>query len=201
MKMSDREVKSSMFRFGYGSSSFGQSRMQRGESLVSIYDLSGIQDSMLPLAIVENMENGVMDTVNQTFKPTGIIGVNAASQNKDTAKAFVQSILSADVQSADLYDGFPVNDKALEKWIDWENDTSVSVSSSDGEDALTAQWPDQVKREKLAGMVREVSTPYTEDSMLLELVSAEITPMFEGKITPEDAAKKVMERSRAYLSE
>ncbi len=201
MVMADNNVKSSVFRLGYGSSSFGQFRMQRGEALMSIYDLGGLQDAMLPMAVVDNMTDGVMDTINQTFKPAGIIGVNAAGNNKDIAKAFVQSVLSADVQSADLYDGFPVNDEALEKWIAWENDTLVSVSSSDGGDALTAQWPSETKRKELADMVRMVNTPYTEDSMLLELISAEITPMLEGKITPEAAAEKVLERSGAYLSE
>lgn len=66
--------------------------------------------------------NGVYQSVNDTFIPNDIVGINKASKDMDLSKDFVKSLYEEETQEKHINDGFPMNAKVLEQWMTEEED-------------------------------------------------------------------------------
>ncbi len=84
--------------------------------------INGFFESGQGASIIEQAQ-GVLEAdvilINETYVPYGTIGITKASKNQDLAIGFLQTVLSEDVQRSDFYDGFAVNQNALEFYVRW----------------------------------------------------------------------------------
>ncbi len=166
----------------------------------SILQVKNIFDSMLLFAAVKN-NNWEYQSINQMFIPTGVIGLNSGSKESDIAKKFISFLFSKNVQDADVYDGFPVNAKSMNGWIEKEkNDISVAVSDEDG-NMISAEWPIKEEREAILRIAQNVKEPIETNQILITMIIDEVLPYLKGDIDENQAAAAVKAKVNTYLAE
>lgn len=174
-----------------------------GESRLYLDTAQGINTSLWLLGFLDQFDL-TLASAYDTFVPQLQVGVNSASEKTELSKAFLATLLSETVQSADLYDGFPINQNALENWIAQEKGTSISMTSTSdsGIDiSYSVEWPEKETRKQLVDLCRTVSIPEKTDTVLLEMIYSETDAFFDGTSTVEQTVQTVTEKTRAYLAE
>lgn len=138
---------------------------------------------------------GTIDSIGNQFTPQGMISINAASNQKDIAEEFINTLLSETVQSTNVSDGFPINQKALEEFQKAKDDFTFY-----DEDNFEATQPSEEKRQEIIAIIKKVNTPIT-DERLQNLCMDEVTDYLEEKIDLDTAIEKIMSKMSVYLNE
>lgn len=134
------------------------------------------------------------------YLPSGMAAINEATANKDLAKEFIRCLLSYEVQKEDLLDGFPVNKKALELWIETDK-PEYSVGSGYGDYHISGGWPDIKVRQEIADMLERLTVPVVMDETIMKMIVEGSGDYLEGKETVAQAADGIMRKLSIYLAE
>lgn len=181
-------------------------------------DLYGAQE-LLSLKYREELSDVEMKPFDgmgsHVFEPAVLVGVNAASAHGEAALAFFDTMMGLPVQSL-LYEGFMVNQKALEQqlspdWAVYQRESRVdygevfSVISSvtgDGiELSLDVHMPTREEFQWLYDICRSLDTPYLQDDVI-EGALVEIGAVYlKGHLDLEEAVQKILAKVEIYLSE
>lgn len=138
------------------------------------------------------------------FVPKGIMGILTTSEHPQAAAAFLQFMLSQEVQSKDLTYCFPVNQAVFDQETTEERivDSYMSFTDADGNKiGVQAQYPDAQDRENLRTWVDNLTTPASTDFIIRSTVLDQMTACLLKEITPEDAAQNAMKTINLYLAE
>lgn len=138
------------------------------------------------------------------FVPKGIMGILTTSKHPQAAGAFLQFMLSQQVQSKDLSYCFPVNQAVFDKETSEERviDSYTSFTDADGNSiGVQAQYPDAEDRENLRTWVDNLTTPASTDFIIRSTVLDQMTACLLKEITPEEAAQNAMKTISLYLAE
>ena len=141
---------------------------------------------------------------SNVFLPRRIMGILTTAAHSQAAEKFLTFMLSDEVQSKDLSDGFPVNQVTFDREIEEEGFSDSSFGSSDADGnriSYDAQWPDAQERQALKGWVDNLTTPANTNRMIRKMVMAQMFDCCNGVITPEEAAKAALQSLNLYLSE
>ena len=148
-------------------------------------------------ALLELGDSGV-------FVPKGIMGILTTSEHPQAAAAFLQFMLSQEVQSKDLTYCFPVNQAVFDQETTEERviDSWTNFTDADGNEiGVQAQYPDAQDRENLRTWVDNLTTPASTDFIIRSTVLDQMTACLLKEITPEDAAQNAMKTINLYLAE
>lgn len=142
------------------------------------------------------------------FKPATMLAISAASGQIDAAKDFMNTFLSAEVQSD--YSGLPLNQAAFDKQFTPKEDilgddgeyTSMATTDADGNMlSYTMYWPSD---ETIAAFKQELSaltTAYVPDQMLEEAVLKQGTNYMRGEQSLEQALDEIEKAVAIYMAE
>ena len=170
--------------------------------------LDGLGDLCIPAQVKKQRPGIVMKPVKNLYLPYGMAGINRSTQNAELAREFIRCLLSYEVQKEELYDGFPVNKKALEALTENEtNGYAISVSyrgweGSDGKDyELHAEWPEKAVREELANQMQKLTVPVLVDENVMKMIVEGSKDYLEDKESAGQAAEKIFRKLSVYLAE
>lgn len=154
--------------------------------LAHIQSLNGVNGvSNISLSLGDRADMGLASLFGENkYYPRGSVGITATSKQQSVAEAFIETLLSGAVQNMYLYDGFPVNGKALEKMIQETLNRGGELSD--------------MGFLKLCG---ELKNPVIADQVVKDAVQAQIKDLLSGAVTPEQAAARVVESTKLYLTE
>lgn len=147
-----------------------------------------------------------MISINQSYIPYGTIGVNKASKNKELSIQFLQMVLSKEIQQSDFYDGFAVNENALEFLSGIERNSADgyggSISGVDGKMyELKMIWPSEPIRRRLVEFCKAAKYSARkiekEKQILLEYTKG----YFDGTESLEETVNTLLEKITLYLKE
>lgn len=172
----------------------------KNEISSSLNKISNIFDMAPILAVIKKagMEYG---TVNRRFLPCGVIGLNHASRDMETAKAFIAYLFSEEVQDADLHDGFPMNSSSVEKWFAKENENFFIGLGSEDVGMISGGWPTKEERNAFRSMISDISIPIEKDHVLNQMIIEGVLPYLLGNTDIDQAVAAVMEKVNIYLAE
>ncbi len=134
------------------------------------------------------------------YLPSGIAAVNKSTANGDLAKEFIRCLLSYEVQKEDLTDGFPVNKKALELWVETDR-PEYSIACGYGDYHISGSWPDIEVRREIAAMLEGLTVPVVVDETIMRMIVEGSGDYLEGKATVDQAADGIMRKLSIYLAE
>jgi len=169
----------------------GSQDIAQGRALAHIQQLSGVGSlSMLArnLSGLENMELRSLFGQNQYYPRDGI-GIVAGGGQRDLAEAFLETLLSAEVQGSLLSGAFPVNRASLRTTL---NDIQEITRTVMGETIGDMGFVE---------LCETLAVPVLIDQRVKEAVAAQCQALLEGTVTPEEAAAKVVAEMRLYLAE
>ncbi len=183
---------------GYNSleESRGVVNMRDGIQKQLPYLLRGLDSARHPnSALVSQAEGGFAPLPGQAegcFVPMLVLGLNKSSAHGEAGLRFVEYMLSEEGQTADLFEGLPVNAKAL-----------AAQQAREEETPGLADWKalGKAQQEQLRGMIERLTTPVIPDFTLYQMIVSESAPFFAGEIDAEQAAQNLCAKANAYLSQ
>lgn len=160
---------------------------------------------MMPFAAIDKKGDSSFDSgigqAEGVFEPSSILGINANSPNKDTAKEIMELAISETVQDANLYGvGFCINKNSLDKSLT-DKHGSISSSQRDTGRELSGQWPEDKYVNKLKEIINNLKTPSISNETLLQIILDETKGYFEDTKTLDEVVEAVSQRTKAYFTE
>lgn len=140
------------------------------------------------------------------YVPEVIIGMNANSTLQEQAKEFISILLSNQVQGNDFSDGYPVNVQALVAsaaypYFEGDDGMQAPITVDGQEKWIQILWPTEEFMNQVIERTKNLSTPSTQDPILLEMIVDETIDYFAGNKPLEETVSAVIQRTQAYLAE
>lgn len=170
--------------------------------------IDSVSNMMIPYEIMRRLELSP-DTLKDFYVPKGIAAINQNTKQKELAEEFVKYLFSGEVQSAQVDDGLPVLNSALEGLAD-ETDSKYAedfcVTSSweiEGEGVLEieAGYPLREEVEALITMCKALKNPAGQNLVIWNIYQTEADQCLEGSIDAGTAAKNIAQKVDTYLAE
>lgn len=173
-------------------------------------EIQGIMGMMVPYYSMRANQEEPTD-VNGFYVPHDIAGVNKASKQKELAQEFIKTLLSEEVQSLDMGEGFPVNEKAMDAFVqsveetpDTESGIQIGISSATEEGSsapvsITLPYRSEVKA--LTELGKKLTKPVQTDDVIGEMMLDEAKNYFDGTSSSEEAAKAAASKADTYLAQ
>ena len=144
----------------------------------------------------------VVDTVGGVYFPTGLVGVNQATANPQLAREFVKCVFSAEVQKENFNDGFPVSREGLKsQFAVTKSPVTFGIGFPDWDYSISAGYPNEESREKLAALLEGISQPVIPDETLMKMVVDGAMDYCEDRISAEQAAAAIEQQVFLYQAE
>ena len=170
-------------------------------------DIACLADMMLPYTVMRQ-ENLTPESVQGFYQPRGVVGINQNTAQMEIAEEFVKYLFSQEVQSAQLDDGFPVLEAALQdKKREAESDYAANyymMSSWDfgGEKIeLEAGFPTAEEVGAFIQMCGTLTRPAKQERIIWNLYQEEADQYLEGAVDAKTAAKNIARKVDTYLAE
>ncbi|MBH1939602.1 carbohydrate ABC transporter substrate-binding protein [Mobilitalea sibirica] len=183
--------------FGYWVGAMGYLHKKLIQSNIAL--MNGIADFAIPLEATRQWK-GTYNAMNHTYVASALIGINSAGKQKELAKEFIHLLFSEEVQSFELEDGFPLNTKAMDGWIQRDQSMGMSILFDDGY-TIVSDYPTSSVRKKIYEIICSLSKPMMNDTTMLNMILDEAERYLRGDITAEQAAKNAVSSINTYLNE
>lgn len=182
--------------------------LEHGTYLYSM-EVAGFFEAEQGTSIVEQAKGELeadMITMNQTYVPYGTIAVNKAGKNKELAVQFLTAALSETVQRSDFYDGFPVNENALEFLTGIERNSADGYGGFiDGADGRTYEWkyswPSEPLRRRLVDFCKAAKNSAGRNQKIKQILMENSKDYFDGIKSLEETVHDLQSRITLYLQE
>lgn len=155
---------------------------------------------VIPFSIMKNTDYQY-SSINQMFIPEGMVGLNSASKEAEVAKQFIGFLFSEEVQDTNLYDGFPLNNNSMEKWLDKEEEGMWGFSDGGNGKSISGTYPTREEREGFVKLMKELKNPMTINQVITSIIVDETLPFFQGQIEAEQAASAAYSKISTYMAE
>lgn len=161
-------------------------------------------DAMFPFGMSAHIK-GSYTSFENSYVPICELGIISKSDQIELSKEFLRTVLSEDIQKNDLYDGFPINAKALTT-SSQEDRSSYSVGTSiikdDGsEEMLVFGALDQNQIKDVVAFCSSVNNKITANEYITSAIAEKAKDFFVGSMTVEAAAEAIIQEMNVYLSE
>ena len=196
-----------VFRQGMFSGAGSEAILNHPNS-ISTDRITGITNMMIPYTIMRQL-NLSPDTLKEFYVPTGIVGINKNTQQKELAEEFVKYLFSQEIQEKQSDDGLPVLETALDKIKDEvntehaQNYTIMSSWNIDGEEPIEieAGYPTLEEVEDLIAKCHTLSRPAVQDYVIWNIYQTEADACIGGSTDAKTAAKNIAQKVDTYLAE
>ena len=151
--------------------------MPSSTSVAGIAKIGSKADLLTFLTALKESETTFSDAAGH-FVPRDIVGINNKSNNIKTAKDFVHTMYSDSVQQADVGEGIPMQQEAVDAYADRITESNLTLFSQ------CLQTADMV---------------YTENAELKEALLAVLAPYLDEEITADEATAQIMNYTPATM--
>lgn len=139
--------------------------------------------------------------LNDIFIPDGTVGISKNAKDVELAKDFVKYLLSEEVQSLHLQDGFPVNDKALTAWSQEPYNKEEWVSMQGEEGTIHSKPATVEEKQRVIEELRTLSKPVVLDTVCWDILLKGTLEYLRGEKDLEQATSEISQKVNLYLSE
>lgn len=188
-------------------SNFGSESLINHPEGAATVSISSIPEMIIPYTVMRE-KNLTPDTIRGLYLPKGIVGINQNTSLAETAGEFVKYLLSQEVQSAQLDDGLPVLETALQdkkNEVDTEYADSYYMMDSwnfEGEEIeLEAGYPMMEEVEDLIRLCTALTTPAEQERIIWNIYQEEADQCLGGSIDARTAAENIARKMDTYLAE
>lgn len=173
------------------------------ENIACVFSAAGVEGR-------EDTSVGLFDGQSEhVYLPGTMTGINAQSNNIETAKNFVRLMLSEDIQSS-TFRGLPLNKKAFEAGLvkgeenEREYGSYMMYGMSDEEGntfTWEVHWLDEEQKQLIRDWASQAAVPYIKDSIFEEAVSTECEMYLSGRRTIDEAVSNIISSTAIYMAE
>lgn len=186
--------------------STGNDLRARKHKAAVVTEAEGISDLMITCEVLRELGTSPQG-IHGLYIPRGMVGVCESSGNKELAQEFLKTLFSEEIQSLDLNDGFPVNEKALEAWCtrekpDESTGSGLCIGGDDGEGGtFSAMEPSGEQLRPFVEIGQKADTPVLVDEAILEVILDEGIGYCKGEKILEKAVSGITNKIKTYLAQ
>lgn len=181
--------------------------VQKFPDAVTTDEISSVSGMILPYALMKQMNISPV-SVQDMYKPIGTAAVNGSSKQKELAEQFIKYLFSEEIQSAQIDDGLPVLESALQgktNEVDTEYAAAFLMSSSmdiGGEEiTIDGGYPSVEEVQSLIDLCGTLTKPVEQDRVVWNLYRETADKYLEGSVEADEAAKTIAQKVDTYLAE
>ncbi len=197
-QMSFRNISSGKIVGGYWM--MGDINVHKKILQANIGVMGDIKDFMVPLEATAQW-SGEYKAINNTYEANTLVGINSTGSQKELAREFVQLLLAEEIQGLMGMEGFPINQTALEQWIQQEPKDKIGMLYTDGDYEIRGSYPKLTIREKIYEMISTLSKSMVNDTTMMDMILDETERYLRGDISAEQAADNAVSSINTYLNE
>ncbi len=171
-----------------------------GKNDSSVVKMDGFMMLSIPVEVRKLHPGTLMVPAGDLYLPSTVAAINRSTANEELAKEFIRCLLSYEVQKEELYDGLPVNKKAMETNVETEKD-GFSIGSGIGDYYINGEYPAKEVRQEVAAMIDGLTVPVVIDETMMKMVVDGSRDYFDGKEDVQQAADRILRTMSIYLSE
>ncbi|WFR57418.1 extracellular solute-binding protein [Anaerocolumna sp. AGMB13025] len=147
---------------------------------------------------------------HNVFLPRTIAAVNSKTANPDKAKEFIKVLLSEQLQTIDLGDGFPVNKTSFEKQLtdymatgeDTDHKGTLGMDGWNGDTIiLEIEKLSGQEADNLRSLINNLSTPDIADSIIIDSITELGPAALNGEKSIEEVATEIINKLEVRLKE
>lgn len=135
-----------------------------------------------------------------TFKSDTLLGINARSDKKQEAWAFIKFLLSEEMQSSPEFKGFPMLKAAFDKVLDHTQE-QLKQGTTQLINGFVPEPLTEKELQTLKAIVEDASSYTKSDSKINSIVFEEAPAYFAGQKSAEEVRKLIQNRVTTYLNE
>jgi hypothetical protein len=158
---------------------------------------------LINIAVVKDYINGSCCSMNNTFIPNCIMGVNRTSKEPELAKDFVGYVFSKECQSTLKY-GYPINMAAFDSVVnDRESVIGAMFFYSEKENKVGSIYFDS-RYHNIGNMISwiyELETPVYNNDTVIKIIVEKALPYFTGEKDLDTVCQDIVNKVNLYLSE
>lgn len=164
----------------------------------------GFVDCMFPMSVTDYIK-GDYTAFENKFIPSEQMGICTKSRYLDTAKDFLQFVLSEQVQDSEYFGGFPVNKRSVKKQAEKDRSdmrAATMIMADDGSYMEFESKPySRETAERLIALCEKLDTPVKEDTMIREVLVECLAGYLDGTQSEEQTIRKIEDGLKMYLAE
>lgn len=172
-------------------------------------EITSVQRMTFPYGIMRELSLSPV-SIQNLYRPVGIVGVNENSRQKGLAMDFVKFLLSEEVQSLQQNEGLPVLERSLDSLQEELQGTYMrslttggSFETEDGEMEFFASGYALTEEElqSLIDMSKTLTKPLKQDRVIWSIYQENAEKYLEGSIEAEEAVEAIAQKVDTYLAE
>jgi hypothetical protein len=167
-------------------------------------NIKGFITAMLSFTFTSYV-NGDYISFENSFNPYCELGIISNGKQLELSKDFIRTILSEEVQKYDVFDGFPVNSKALlEISLQDRSRYGQEYRATDAEGnevRIKMQSLDQQQVKELTDICSSVNNRIVKNEYISNIIEEKASDFFTGSLSASDAADAIIQELNIYLSE
>lgn len=177
-----------------------------GTAKACIEPTSDVSDIYMVKAFEEKVEGMEWEVFGNGLIATGRIGLNKQAKNQEMAAEFVKFLFGETVQETDVYDGMPINLKAIDARVKEEVNELMTWGTSDMDengnmvDLMGSAAPKEVK-EKAVEKIKKADRLSCNQDALYRLMFDEIAPLLKGEKDVAQTVEAVKQKVNTYTAE
>ena len=164
----------------------------------------GFNGCMFAVAITEYI-NGEFTAFENSFTPMVQMGICSKSKHQNTAKDFIEFVLSEKVQGTDYYEGFPVNTSCLKALAAADRSDAAAfttITTEDGgEEDFNIMPYSQEIAQRLVNICNALDKPRKEDEKIREVLIENLGEYLTGMENVDVVIDKMEAGLKMYLAE
>lgn len=138
------------------------------------------------------------------FIPSQAYGINNNSRKKDEAKKFLEYMISEEAYFVinDLNTGFPINIKALSRWVEETETWKDEYITKSGKTVILQNFSmDKTEKTRFIDMVKKLKQVSKVDKGLQSIIMEQAEKYVNSEGTLEECVKAAVEKGNLYLME
>lgn len=176
--------------------------------------VSGMDGMKAVASLSENKENAVsrlmLGQTQQVFCPSGLVGMNQNTKEKEVAESFLIELFGEKVQQSDLQDGFPVNADAYDSFTEnprpdiyegFSLDVAGDVAGGGEIVSVDIVWPSEEDIAAFKETIGQLNTPSPQGGTLVDAVLESGQKVLEGDITVEEGVNEIAQKMELMFAE
>lgn len=170
----------------------------------ALYETDGFNQAMLPISAAK-LVNGSVACFENAYAPKVQTAIYSQTKDPELAKEFLQFALSLEVQKNDFYDGFPVNEAALEEQAERDRSDAEAYTTITVGDGSTVGFEildfDETQAKQLVEMCRQVDKRVIADEEVNAKLAEALAGYLDGSRSLHETVDQVESGLRMYLAE
>ncbi|RDU22273.1 ABC transporter substrate-binding protein [Anaerosacchariphilus polymeriproducens] len=172
-----------------------------GNPYTMLYTKVNSVEGMMSLNGLKQKQNMTYSSLNESFIPSAMVGMNNSSKEAETAKDFIKFLFSDEIQKLNMNDGFPVLESSLKQWFQEESKMMSFGTWDDDDNLINGEMPNEEEKVKFLTLIKKCKKSVVKNEALYKLIIDSARSYLDGEKNIDQTVADISQKVTVYLTE